>query len=86
MHDREAIEALLNALVLLWILGLALAVVFGRGKAYVEGTRNTIERILLWPARAAWRLLKRVARWLGRKLTELIKHVGARLIERIRRW
>ena len=85
MHDREAVQALLNALILLWILGLA-AVMFGRGNAYVEGTRRTIERIPMVAARAAWRLARRFARWLGKKLMELIKYIGARLIERIRRW
>ena len=77
---------LVGAVLLLWLQGLAFAVMFRRGQAYVRAT----SALLQWPVRALVRLTRRAAGriWHGlwRGMAAVIVCACERCAEWLRRW
>ena len=88
MQHNNLTEGLVGFCLVLWLLGLACAVAFGRGQAYISGSVGRLtsrsRRLAWWLTRIAWKLIvgciriawvaiNVAANWLAEKIAERLE-------------
>ena len=79
-------DGLVSGVALLWLLGLAVAVMFGRQRGYVAATIDLIR----WPYHTAWhyvlRMVGLIVSTTGRLGVTILTHAVVWFVRRIREW